>query len=134
MPDPSRKKTVLLFVIRDKTKTPLPKLVEVGHEEGRKRDPLWHVGTAWAESHHERNAGCHSISNSLPEFLIHADAGAGPGHDVGHPAISNLKCMASDLYCMQVLEQDLDKMWDSISKPHQYTDSKMKDFFDVSSS
>ncbi|KAJ9530664.1 hypothetical protein QJQ45_014815, partial [Haematococcus lacustris] len=28
-PDPSRKRTVLLFVIRDKTKTPLAKLVEV---------------------------------------------------------------------------------------------------------
>lgn len=28
-PDPNRKRTVLLFVIRDKTKTPLPKLVEV---------------------------------------------------------------------------------------------------------
>ncbi len=28
-PEPSRKRTTLLFVIRDKTKTPLTKLVEV---------------------------------------------------------------------------------------------------------
>lgn len=28
-PDPSRKRTVLLFVIRDKTKTPMTKLIEV---------------------------------------------------------------------------------------------------------
>ena len=28
-PEPNRKKTVLLFVIRDKTKTPLNKLIEV---------------------------------------------------------------------------------------------------------
>eukprot|EP00798_Chlamydomonas_sp_ICE-L_P001565 gene1565-32947_t len=57
-PEPNRKKTVLLFVIRDKTKTPVNKLVEV-------------------------------------------------------------------------LEADLTKMWEGISKPSQYTDSKITDFFDV---
>jgi hypothetical protein len=30
-----------------------------------------------------------------------------------------------------VLEGDLDKMWDTISKPAQYTDSKLTDFFEV---
>ncbi len=34
-PDPGRKRTVLLFVIRDKTKTPVPKLVEVGSGAGQ---------------------------------------------------------------------------------------------------
>jgi hypothetical protein len=29
-PEPNRRRTVLLFVIRDKTRTPLNKLVEVG--------------------------------------------------------------------------------------------------------
>lgn len=32
----------------------------------------------------------------------------------------------------QVMEADLDKMWDSIAKPPQYTDSKLRDFFNVS--
>ena len=59
-PEPNRKKAVLLFVIRDKTKTPMVKLIEV-------------------------------------------------------------------------LEQDLTKMWDSISKPPIYKESKLVDFFDVSS-
>lgn len=54
----NRKRTVLLFVIRDKTKTPLPKLVEV-------------------------------------------------------------------------LEQDLNKMWESIAKPKQYADSTLQQFFEV---
>lgn len=57
-PEPNRKRTVLLFVIRDKTKTPLPKLVEV-------------------------------------------------------------------------LEADLARMWDSITKPAAYVGSSMTDFFDV---
>eukprot|EP00198_Chlamydomonas_reinhardtii_P001037 XP_001690372.1 predicted protein [Chlamydomonas reinhardtii] len=57
-PEPDRKKTVLLFVIRDKTKTPLAKLTEV-------------------------------------------------------------------------LEADLDRMWDSIAKPAAYSGSKMTDFFEV---
>ncbi|GIL45756.1 hypothetical protein Vafri_2910 [Volvox africanus] len=57
-PEPDRKRTVLLFVIRDKTRTPLPKLVEV-------------------------------------------------------------------------LEADLDRMWDSIAKPPKYEGSKLKDFFEV---
>ncbi|KAG2432901.1 hypothetical protein HXX76_008632 [Chlamydomonas incerta] len=57
-PEPDRKKTVLLFVIRDKTKTPLAKLTEV-------------------------------------------------------------------------LEADLDRMWDSIAKPAAYTGSRMTDFFEV---
>ncbi|KAG2448827.1 hypothetical protein HYH02_006178 [Chlamydomonas schloesseri] len=57
-PEPDRKKTVLLFVIRDKTKTPLAKLTEV-------------------------------------------------------------------------LEADLDRMWDSIAKPAAYAGSKMTDFFQV---
>eukprot|EP00197_Chlamydomonas_leiostraca_P006826 CAMPEP_0202877232 /NCGR_PEP_ID=MMETSP1391-20130828/30312_1 /ASSEMBLY_ACC=CAM_ASM_000867 /TAXON_ID=1034604 /ORGANISM="Chlamydomonas leiostraca, Strain SAG 11-49" /LENGTH=609 /DNA_ID=CAMNT_0049559227 /DNA_START=36 /DNA_END=1862 /DNA_ORIENTATION=- len=57
-PEPNRKRTVLLFVIRDKTRTPLEKLVET-------------------------------------------------------------------------MEGDLGRMWDSISKPPQYTDSKLHDFFDV---
>ncbi|GIL94426.1 hypothetical protein Vretimale_620 [Volvox reticuliferus] len=57
-PEPDRKRTVLLFVIRDKTRTPLPKLVEV-------------------------------------------------------------------------LEADLDRMWDSIAKPQKYEGSKLKDFFEV---
>ncbi|KAG2501180.1 hypothetical protein HYH03_000995 [Edaphochlamys debaryana] len=57
-PEPDRKRTVLLFVIRDKTKTPLPKLVEV-------------------------------------------------------------------------LEADLDRMWDSITKPAAYAGSKLTDFFEV---
>lgn len=29
------------------------------------------------------------------------------------------------------MESDLSKMWDTISKPPQYTDSKISDFFDV---
>lgn len=57
-PEPSRRRTVLLFVIRDKSKTPLSKLVEV-------------------------------------------------------------------------LSEDVHKMWDTISKPPQYTDSKIDDFFEV---
>ncbi|MEW5304073.1 MAG: hypothetical protein WDW36_006707 [Sanguina aurantia] len=57
-PEPNRAKSMLLFVIRDKTRTPLPKLVEV-------------------------------------------------------------------------MESDLDKMWESIAKPPQYTDSKLRDFFNV---
>ena len=57
-PEPERRRTVLLFVLRDKTKTPLPRLVET-------------------------------------------------------------------------MEADLVKMWDSISKPAQYVDSKLTDFFDV---
>ncbi|PNH08156.1 Protein ROOT HAIR DEFECTIVE 3 [Tetrabaena socialis] len=57
-PEPDRKRTVLLFVVRDKTKTPLPKLVEV-------------------------------------------------------------------------LEGDLERMWDSISKPQAYEGSKLTDFFEV---
>ncbi|KAF5828747.1 root hair defective 3 GTP-binding protein-domain-containing protein [Dunaliella salina] len=57
-PDPNRKRTVLLFVIRDKTKTPLNKLIEV-------------------------------------------------------------------------MEDDLNKMWDAIAKPPQYEKSKIRDFFDV---
>ena len=59
-PEPDRKRTVLLFVLRDKTKTPLPKLIEV-------------------------------------------------------------------------LEADLDRMWDSIAKPQTYQGSKMTDFFEVRS-
>ncbi|KAG1660222.1 hypothetical protein FOA52_005092 [Chlamydomonas sp. UWO 241] len=57
-PDPTRKRTVLLFVFRDKTKTPLTRLIET-------------------------------------------------------------------------MEADLDKMWGGISKPAQYEDSKLSDFFDV---
>lgn len=57
-PDANRKRTVLLFVIRDKTKTPLPKLVEV-------------------------------------------------------------------------LEADLNRMWDSIAKPPQYQDTSLQEFFEV---
>lgn len=57
-PEPNRRRTVLLFVIRDKSKTPLSKLVEV-------------------------------------------------------------------------LSEDVHKMWDTISKPPQYTDSKIDDFFEV---
>ncbi|GLC63350.1 hypothetical protein PLESTF_000026900 [Pleodorina starrii] len=57
-PDPDRKRSVLLFVIRDKTKTPLPRLVEV-------------------------------------------------------------------------LQADLDRMWDSIAKPQVYEGSKLTDFFEV---
>lgn len=57
-PEPNRRKTVLLFVIRDKSKTPLPKLVEV-------------------------------------------------------------------------LSDDVRKMWDTISKPPQYADSTIDDFFEV---
>lgn len=30
------------------------------------------------------------------------------------------------------MESDLDKMWESIAKPPQYTDSKLRDFFNVS--
>jgi hypothetical protein len=59
-PEPNRRRTVLLFVIRDKSKTPLSKLVEV-------------------------------------------------------------------------LSEDVHKMWDTISKPPQYTDSKIDDFFEVGS-
>ena len=33
--------------------------------------------------------------------------------------------------CAQVMESDLSKMWDLISKPPQYKESKMTDFFDV---
>eukprot|EP00879_Flechtneria_rotunda_P005764 GHRR01006065.1.p1 GENE.GHRR01006065.1~~GHRR01006065.1.p1 ORF type:complete len:797 (+),score=315.22 GHRR01006065.1:159-2549(+) len=57
-PEPNRRRTVLLFVIRDKSKTPLDKLVEV-------------------------------------------------------------------------LSDDIYKMWDTISKPPQYVDSKIDDFFEV---
>lgn len=57
-PEPNRKRSVLLFVIRDKSKTPLPKLVEV-------------------------------------------------------------------------LEADLHRMWETISKPPQYTNSALQDFFEV---
>lgn len=57
-PEPNRRRTVLLFVIRDKSKTPLSKLVEV-------------------------------------------------------------------------LSEDVHKMWDTISKPPQYEDSKIDDFFEV---
>ena len=57
-PEPNRRRTVLLFVIRDKSKTPLSKLVEV-------------------------------------------------------------------------LSEDVHKMWDTISKPPQYADSKIDDFFEV---
>ena len=57
-PEPNRHRTVLLFVLRDKTKTPLPRLVET-------------------------------------------------------------------------LEGDLNSMWAAISKPTQYNDSKMSDFFDI---
>lgn len=57
-PEPNRQRTVLLFVIRDKSKTPLSKLVEV-------------------------------------------------------------------------LSEDVHKMWDTISKPPQYVDSKIDDFFEV---
>ncbi|EFJ52341.1 hypothetical protein VOLCADRAFT_79128 [Volvox carteri f. nagariensis] len=57
-PEPDRKRSVLLFVIRDKTRTPLPKLVEV-------------------------------------------------------------------------LEADLDRMWDAIAKPQKYEGSKLTDFFEV---
>lgn len=59
-PEPNRRRTVLLFVIRDKSKTPLSKLVEV-------------------------------------------------------------------------LSEDVHKMWDTISKPPQYVDSKIDDFFEVRS-
>lgn len=57
-PEPHRRRTVLLFVIRDKSKTPLAKLVEV-------------------------------------------------------------------------LSEDVTKMWDSISKPPQYANSQISDFFEV---
>ena len=57
-PEPDRRRTVLLFVLRDKTKTPLPRLVET-------------------------------------------------------------------------METDLANMWASITKPAQYTESKISDFFDV---
>uniref|UniRef100_A0A383VTW4 Protein ROOT HAIR DEFECTIVE 3 homolog n=1 Tax=Tetradesmus obliquus TaxID=3088 RepID=A0A383VTW4_TETOB len=57
-PEPNRRRTVLLFVIRDKSKTPMAKLAEI-------------------------------------------------------------------------LAEDVHKMWDSISKPPQYTDSKLEDFFEV---
>eukprot|EP00882_Tetradesmus_deserticola_P007485 GHRQ01007884.1.p1 GENE.GHRQ01007884.1~~GHRQ01007884.1.p1 ORF type:complete len:254 (+),score=99.95 GHRQ01007884.1:204-965(+) len=57
-PEPKRRRTVLLFVIRDKSKTPMAKLAEV-------------------------------------------------------------------------LAEDVHKMWDSISKPPQYVDSKLEDFFEV---
>ncbi len=57
-PDPSRRRTVLLFVIRDKSKTPLPKLVEV-------------------------------------------------------------------------LSEDVERMWEGIRKPEQYAGSAMRDFFEV---
>jgi hypothetical protein len=57
-PEPDRRRTVLLFVLRDLTKTPLPRLIET-------------------------------------------------------------------------MQADLDKMWDSISKPAQYKESKMTDFFEV---
>ncbi|KAF8071092.1 RHD3 [Scenedesmus sp. PABB004] len=57
-PEPNRKRTVLLFVIRDKSKTPLAKLAEI-------------------------------------------------------------------------LGEDVHKMWDSISKPPQYADSRIDDFFEV---
>lgn len=59
-PEPNRRRTVLLFVIRDKSKTPMAKLAEI-------------------------------------------------------------------------LAEDVHKMWDSISKPPQYTDSKLEDFFEVRS-
>ncbi|GFR42392.1 hypothetical protein Agub_g3264, partial [Astrephomene gubernaculifera] len=57
-PEPDRKRSVLLFVIRDKTKTPLPKLVEV-------------------------------------------------------------------------LQADLERMWEGIAKPAAYQESKLTDFFEV---
>jgi hypothetical protein len=57
-PEPNRRRTVLLFVIRDKSKTPMAKLAEI-------------------------------------------------------------------------LGEDVNKMWDSISKPPQYEDSKLEDFFEV---
>ena len=57
-PEPNRRRTVLLFVIRDKSKTPMAMLAEV-------------------------------------------------------------------------LAEDVHKMWDSISKPPQYVDSKLEDFFEV---
>jgi hypothetical protein len=57
-PEPNRRRTVLLFVIRDKSKTPMAKLAEI-------------------------------------------------------------------------LAEDVHKMWDSISKPPQYVDSKLEDFFEV---
>ncbi|GAX72911.1 hypothetical protein CEUSTIGMA_g366.t1 [Chlamydomonas eustigma] len=57
-PEPDRRKTVLLFVLRDKTKTPLPRLVET-------------------------------------------------------------------------MEADLIKMWESISKPAQYKESQINDFFEI---
>ncbi len=57
-PEPNRRRTVLLFVIRDKSKTPLDKLT-------------------------------------------------------------------------QILSEDVHKMWETISKPPQYVDSRIDDFFEV---
>lgn len=138
-PEPNRRKTVLLFVIRDKSKTPLAKVRrQGGFPRSSPSIPAarWTCGQAWPSPDQPGTSALLADAHQ-PHIQVapRTDARHPPMHPLHllqpHPSPLNLLQPHLRAQLAETLGEDVAKMWDSISKPPQYVGSKISDFFEI---
>ncbi|PWA80943.1 protein ROOT HAIR DEFECTIVE 3 [Artemisia annua] len=149
----SPRKTTLMFVIRDKTKTPLENLEPVLREdiqkiwdsvpkpEAHKHTPLsefFNVQVVALSSYEEKEEQFKEQVASLRQKFFHSIAPGGlAGDRRGVVPASGFSFSAQQIWktplenLEPVLREDIQKIWDSVPKPEAHKHTPLSEFFNV---